>query len=1514
MGKITQNRKNTWISNASNSFTYATKDALGELFPNIKQATESSKELVKAAKFDKGNKNIINEYEKTAKKSVKQALQDIKAGKIYNGDRADKEMMKSMMGGEDLMSDFEDMGFDDFDDDGNDSSSSSGGDDDKVFDDDTNDEVVREKTNNTNIISQKKTTLVKATIDTSELEEKITKYFATIGKVNGDGFKAVSSAIVDQTDKQSEFFNDTSDKLANIVNSVRNLEQSLVINTKENISQNATLNDVLVGNASLVDLFNNTSKNVNNQLDSPIAQMIVGGVLSDPVGMLTKSMMGKLIKGVDEKMLGGAAAKADKMLGQSKIRGLSFLDGLLNPETADKFQKQAVDQLGKLGPLGAFFGGKLGKIDISKYTNSSVFDFLRNQLDMSVGDGRVNTAAKIADPSQRVDFDAETHTTINKVLPGYLSKILSTITGKAEIYHDYRTGTWKTKEGLKKEYEEQRKNAALADNDANRNIIGDTFETKFKAKKDSSDERENDIDKLQKCYQDFLYYLAKNNIVDAESVRDLIAKDKAKLIKKYTSMVVRQVVYLLETDPITITSAINQIRANINDFDKGKNNNAASQITGSSRVAFSDIEDVVESINDDGEKVFESTTKSLAETSKKSEDKKTDTLSLLESMNKKMDKYDEMITLLVNIRDQQSNGKYFLGDPGKIYTHTIPTKSQKEQKEQDKEASDDNKRNFMQQQVDKLNKGYTKVKDKVVDKYNDMTGPKTEVFYPASMTAKEVAIEEAKRHGKNIKQGAENLFDDTKKKGEKLKESLDNKIDEKTDGKGIVGSLRENFGNGSEGLLGGMIAGVLGNGEDSAEAKTETFYPKGQEPKKEGFFNKVKSGFNNTMEKLDSQVDEDGNKLSKGKAVVSLVKDTAKKVTGPDQDGKTLKDKMIDKAAAVQEKLSSKDKGAEETAAEADKESVDEEKDPEKKASKGVLTSLFPGLATGLLATGSEESEDGKPKHKIISNLMDNSIIEGFRKLTAERSARNKARMDQAYQEEMEKNQEDDSNGDDEGSLFDDVMDLADDLGDSGEGGKSKSFKERWNGAKSIAKSKWGNLKNAYKHGGFKGAIKNLDRNTFKLGRRTRGLRKAVLAKGAGLKTAYQYGGIKGALKSINRNTLGKVASGVGLMDSAKALTSGGLKGMASGAGNLMKSAGGAITKGGLGALAKGAGKSFLKAVPFLGAAISGASAINNLKNGNIGDALLDGLSMIPGVGGIAANVAQMFGVGKMLNGVFGGVGKGIKKVAGGVGKVAKGAWNGAKKVGKFMWDWSPIGLTARVGKALWGKRKDIAKGVKTVGKKAVLLGPLAPAYLAAKGAKGLFDKGKAFLSKKKNQKKLKDDTVKAGKFLLGMTPLGMIANLGSKFKKKLADKGFRSNVLSSAENIAKVALMGTPFGWLFMPTASSLFNKLNKWVKDIKKGFSNLKKNIKNLSRSSSGGSGGSGGSSATQGNLTGDRMDFLKLPVGNDFGVDQDKMIQGAKKSQRVKTWLGGKDENIKKVADIVRKNGVSPELFFA
>ena len=138
-----------------------------------------------------------------------------------------------------------------------------------------------------------------------------------------------------------------------------------------------------------------------------------------------------------------------------------------------------------------------------------------------------------------------------------------------------------------------------------------------------------------------------------------------------------------------------------------------------------------------------------------------------------------------------------------------------------------------------------------------------------------------------------------------------------------------------------------------------------------------------------------------------------------------------------------------------------------------------------------------------------------------------------------------------------------------------------------------------------------------------------------------------------------------------------------------------------------------------------------------------------------------------------------------------------------------------------------------------------------------------------------------------------------------------------NGSDVSRQALYMSPVGNLVLTRkygldpanpSESVMNKINRW-------FDTLTQAVKSSSSTSSSSSSSSGSSGSASDVPAGDRKAFLKLPIDNNFGVDKTKMYADLKsKSGRVKRWLGGSDENLDKVYDIVKSCGMSPELFFA
>ncbi|HEY8405251.1 MAG TPA: hypothetical protein VIK67_00085, partial [Acholeplasma sp.] len=103
-----------------------------------------------------------------------------------------------------------------------------------------------------------------------------------------------------------------------------------------------------------------------------------------------------------------------------------------------------------------------------------------------------------------VPFDGITHKSINEVIPGYLRKILAAIEGKEEIAFDYEQGVWKTVAKMKSDFDLNKDNLVL-------NAFYDSIEELKKMAETYPVESKKDRETFLKGIDKFFINLAKKN-------------------------------------------------------------------------------------------------------------------------------------------------------------------------------------------------------------------------------------------------------------------------------------------------------------------------------------------------------------------------------------------------------------------------------------------------------------------------------------------------------------------------------------------------------------------------------------------------------------------------------------------------------------------------------------------------------------------------------------------------------------------------------------------------------------------------------------------------------------------------------------------------------------------------------------------------------------------------------------------------------------------------------------------
>lgn len=190
-----------------------------------------------------------------------------------------------------------------------------------------------------------------------------------------------------------------------------------------------------------------------------------------------------------------------------------------------------------------------------------------------------------------------------------------------------------------------------------------------------------------------------------------------------------------------------------------------------------------------------------------------------------------------------------------------------------------------------------------------------------------------------------------------------------------------------------------------------------------------------------------------------------------------------------------------------------------------------------------------------------------------------------------------------------------------------------------------------------------------------------------------------------------------------------------------------------------------------------------------------------------------------------------------------------------------------------------------------------------------------------KNNGKLVDFTVENVKKNNGSTVTVTTSNNSKKTIVDAIEALAKDVKLTNAGGSILTAYTTIEAGFAFDTEVVNGVTRLTTKLKDAEWGGTGQNMELYNIGSLTNGDSGDTGGGDTGGGDTGGgsstvpsDKYDFLEINIANDFKVDEAKFLQGAKQSARVQSWLGNDDNNIKRVADIVRANGMSPELFFA
>ena len=258
-------------------------------------------------------------------------------------------------------------------------------------------------------------------------------------KVNTMGFSKVSQSISYSASLSSDAYQKILTSFGTFSEELSKISENQVKQVTSSISKGSSLTDLLTGNFSLAGITKDISDNF--EFANMLVPMLVSSLAeaaANPIGAAAKIGFKHLFTKLDKKS--NYFGRANDYVRDLPLTMREYLES------------GALDSRG--GKIGKFRNSKLGNKlfgveGISKTLLNKLFggDFLLNEIDTK------NSLAK----GSKVNFDAETHNSINIVIPGYLMKINQALSPKGEeVFYEYSSGKWREKSSSMKRLNEER--------------------------------------------------------------------------------------------------------------------------------------------------------------------------------------------------------------------------------------------------------------------------------------------------------------------------------------------------------------------------------------------------------------------------------------------------------------------------------------------------------------------------------------------------------------------------------------------------------------------------------------------------------------------------------------------------------------------------------------------------------------------------------------------------------------------------------------------------------------------------------------------------------------------------------------------------------------------------------------------------------------------------------------------------------------------------------------------------
>ena len=527
---------NSWMGNVGKSVAFSAYDTMREssnayrsMTDNIGIARNTKNRIVT------DNKESIDETKKNIKNSLGEIIKNTKdslvTGELHSkrrGDKAEEESMKSM--GLDFgdMDDFSDLDgdFSDLDSDYSGEDYSDGEffgpeNDSNIVNDDSLDEnptlnIVKIK----KVYNNNKT--IKSGMSNSEINNIVSSVAtSTLSLVNvqSSGFSKLSdglSHISGNTVNSSNLFIEQLNVMKGHLEDIFQNSNKVSVGA---LKQNTSIEDAITGNFSIANFASTIEDNLGFiEMGAQGLNMKLAEIVANPISFLMTNAATRYIKKRDTNSFFG---KINEKAGSLPLTMRSYLENNnLSESLKGVLDKDKVANILDNKHLSKVTNGRISTDSIKELLSKN--NLSKTLIDKVFGgnlDGNLDLSSKVS-KGTAVSFDAETHASINIVIPGYLSKILAIFTG-TEIYNDYSSGRWEDKSFASKSLKNDESKYIYSESKRINNLSNSIFNSPENAKKlaynlvTNEVYGINDLDNLEGLYPDDVI----------ESIKDKIKED-----------------------------------------------------------------------------------------------------------------------------------------------------------------------------------------------------------------------------------------------------------------------------------------------------------------------------------------------------------------------------------------------------------------------------------------------------------------------------------------------------------------------------------------------------------------------------------------------------------------------------------------------------------------------------------------------------------------------------------------------------------------------------------------------------------------------------------------------------------------------------------------------------------------------------------------------------------------------------------------------------------------------------